>query len=136
MKVLLYFNFSISPSRPPSQLIEHFCSEIHYSMCFSYIYRFFFSKILTLRAVHEQLVRLLSTQEQQEMKVSDAFQPFAGLNPLQYNPYTQPLWNAAVSQYDRAMAPAEQRIAGKLKHQFHSLEGNSQQVNSESNTLI
>ena len=87
-------------------------------------------QILTLRAVHEQLLRLLSHQEQQDLHVSDSFAPFSGLNPLQYNPYTEPMWKAAVSQYDRAMVPAEQRIAGKLRSQFRSLEGNSQQVNS------
>ena len=85
-------------------------------------------QILSIRAVHEQLVRLLSHQEQQEMRVSDAFSPFAGLNPLHYNPYTEPLWKAAVAQYDRAMAPAEQRIAGKLRNQFRGIEGNPQQV--------
>ena len=73
-------------------------------------------------------MRLLSNQEQQEMHVSEAFTPFAGLNPLQYNPYTLPLWKAAVAQYDRAMAPAEQRIAGKLRNQFRGLDGNPQQV--------
>ena len=62
------------------------------------------------------------------MRVSDAFSPFAGLNPLHYNPYTEPLWKAAVAQYDRAMAPAEQRIAGKLRNQFRGIEGNPQQV--------
>jgi dynein heavy chain 2 len=85
-------------------------------------------QIQTLRAVHEQLLRLLSNQEQQELHTADAFAPFAGLNPLQYNPYTQPLWKAAVAQYDRAMSPAEQRIAGKLRNQFRGLESNSQQV--------
>ena len=85
-------------------------------------------QILVLRAVHEQLLRLLSTSEQNELRVNQAFSPFSGLHPLQYNPYTVPLWKAAVAQYDRAMAPAEQRIAGKLRNQFRGLEGNSQQV--------
>ncbi len=62
------------------------------------------------------------------MRISDAFSPFSGLNPVQYNPYTVPLWKAAVAQYDRAMAPAEQRLAGKLRNQFRGLDGNSQQM--------
>ncbi|XP_077984893.1 cytoplasmic dynein 2 heavy chain 1-like [Glandiceps talaboti] len=85
-------------------------------------------EVSTLRTVHEQLVRLLSNSEQQELRTADAFSPFAGLNPLQYNPYTQPLWRAAVSQYERAMVPAEQRIAGKLRTQFRELEANSHQL--------
>lgn len=86
------------------------------------------SQILSLRSVHEHLSRLLSQQEQRELGVNDAFAPFGALNPLQYNPYTEPLWKAAIGQYDRAMAPAEQRIAGKLRQQFRGLETNSQQV--------
>ncbi|KAK7096855.1 hypothetical protein V1264_003902 [Littorina saxatilis] len=85
-------------------------------------------EILSLRTVHEQLLRLLSTAEQKELGVGEAFTPFLGLNPLQYNPYTQPLWAAAVAQYERAMEPAQQKIAGKLRSQFHSLDGNPQQL--------
>jgi len=50
---------------------------------------------------------------------------------VQYNPYTQPLWAAAVAQFDRAVAPAEQRIAGKLRAQIRGLEGNTQQLMRE-----
>ncbi|XP_070553238.1 cytoplasmic dynein 2 heavy chain 1-like isoform X2 [Ptychodera flava] len=85
-------------------------------------------EVSTLRTVHEQLVRLLSNSEQQELRTAGAFAPFSGLNPLQYNPYTQPLWRAAVDQYERAMVPAEQRIAGKLRTQFRELEANSHQL--------
>ena len=62
------------------------------------------------------------------MRVAEAFRPFAGLQPVQFNPYTVPLWTAAVAQYDRAMSPAEQRIAGKLRGQLRGLEGNPQQM--------
>ena len=85
-------------------------------------------QILTLRIVHEQQIRLLSAQEQRDLRTNEAFNSFMGLNPLQYNPYTQPLWNAAVAQYDRVMAPVEQKIAGKLKQQLRGLEGYPQQV--------
>lgn len=82
---------------------------------------FFFLKVLTLRTVHEQLVRLLSTSERQQLRTSEAFLPFSGLNPLHHNPYTEPLWRAAVAQYERGMAPAEQKIAGKLRQQLSNL---------------
>ena len=87
-------------------------------------------KVLILRTVHEQLVRLLSVQERQQLRTSEAFLPFSGLNPLHHNPYTQPLWKAAVAQYEKGMAPAEQRIAGKLRQQFRDLAAQSHQVNS------
>ena len=81
----------------------------------------FFFKVLTLRTVHEQLVRLLSTSERQQLRTSEAFAPFSGLNPLHHNPYTEPQWRAAVTQYEREMAPAEQKIAGKLRQQLSDL---------------
>ena len=52
----------------------------------------------------------------------------AGLQPLQHNPYTEPLWKAAVAQYDRGMAPAELRIASKLRTKFHELEAQPHQL--------
>jgi len=85
-------------------------------------------QIVTVRAVHEKLSRLLTDQERHELRMHDAFTAFANLNPVQYNPYTQPLWAAAIAQFDRAVAPAEQRIAGKLRAQMRGLEGNSQQL--------
>ncbi|OWF37256.1 Cytoplasmic dynein 2 heavy chain 1 [Mizuhopecten yessoensis] len=85
-------------------------------------------EILTLRIVHEQQLQLLSSQEQKELRTTDAFSPFVGLNPLQYNPYTTPLWNAAVAQYDKIMSPVEQKIAGKLRSQVKALEGYPQQL--------
>lgn len=89
---------------------------------------FFQFQILSLRTVHEHVVRLLSAQDQKELHTAEAFTPFLGLSPVQYNPFTQPLWAAAVAQFERAMAPAEQRVAGKLRSQFHGLDGNPQQV--------
>ena len=83
---------------------------------------------MMVRTVHEQLLHLLTHQEQQELQTAIGFSPFAGLNPVQYNPYTQPLWKAALVQYDRVMVPAEQRIASKLRNQFRQVESNSQQV--------
>ncbi|KAL3878520.1 hypothetical protein ACJMK2_030860 [Sinanodonta woodiana] len=85
-------------------------------------------EILNLRIVHEQQLGLLSSQDQKELRVDEAFSPFMGLNPLQYNPYTQPIWQAAVAQYERIMSPAEQKIVGKLRQQFRGLDGNPQQL--------
>ena len=48
-----------------------------------------------------------------------------GLQPLQHNPYTEPLWKAAVAQYDRGMAL---RIAAKLRRWFHELEAQPHQL--------
>jgi hypothetical protein len=112
---VLYFEKSIG--------IKFQLLYIKYDLVISFTFQ-----VLTLRTVHEQLVRLLSHHECQELRTSEAFTPFNGLNPLQYNPYTLPLWKAAVAQYERGMSPAEQRIAGKLRSQFRGMEANSQQL--------
>ena len=78
--------------------------------------------------VHEQIMRLLSTQEQQDLRMSEAFSHFSGINPLQYNPYTMPLWKGAVAQFDRGLEQAEKKIAGKLRSQIRGLESNPQQL--------
>ncbi|XP_025088458.1 cytoplasmic dynein 2 heavy chain 1-like isoform X3 [Pomacea canaliculata] len=85
-------------------------------------------EILSLRTFHEQVLHLLTDSERRELHAVDAFNPFLGLNPVQYNPYTQPLWAAAVAQYERAMEPAQQKVAGKLRTQFQVLDGNPQQL--------
>lgn len=84
---------------------------------------------MAVRSVHEQLKRLLSAAEQKELRLAEVFAPFAGLHPLQYNPYTQPLWKAAVTQYNRTLEPAESRTASKLKQQLRGLEQYPLQVN-------
>lgn len=46
-------------------------------------------QVVTLRSVHEKLLLLLSVGRQQALTSERVFQPFSGLNPLQYNPYTE-----------------------------------------------
>ena len=88
-------------------------------------------EIISLRSLHKQLTQLLSNSEQDELKVDKSFDPFVGLNPIQYNPYTEPLWKAAMNQFGNSLVPAENRIAGKLKYQLRSITGNTLQFLQE-----
>ncbi|TKS81144.1 Cytoplasmic dynein 2 heavy chain 1 [Collichthys lucidus] len=85
-------------------------------------------KVLTLRMVHEKLLRLLPGGKQQALTSDRVFEPFSGLNPLHYNPYTEPLWRAAVAQFERLMAPSEQEVAGRLKSYIADVQDNPQQL--------
>ncbi|XP_066286377.1 cytoplasmic dynein 2 heavy chain 1-like isoform X1 [Branchiostoma lanceolatum] len=85
-------------------------------------------EIQTLRTVNAQLLQLLTTDEQQQLKAQDAFSPFSSLNPLQYNPYTQPQWKAAVGQYEHAILPVEQRVASKLRSRLLELQAKPHQL--------
>lgn len=51
-----------------------------------------------------------------------------GLQPLQHNPYTEPLWKSAMAQYERGISPAELRIANKLRGKFRQLEAQPHQL--------
>ncbi|XP_057314672.1 cytoplasmic dynein 2 heavy chain 1-like isoform X2 [Hydractinia symbiolongicarpus] len=85
-------------------------------------------EILRIRIIHEQHSKLLSSSERQFLNSEQAFQPFAGLNPVQYNPFTVPLWNAAVAQYSKSIEPIEDRIATKLREKFNNTKAKSFQL--------
>lgn len=97
-----------------SEYIKNFCQRLR--------------EILHLRTLHRQLTRLLSVKEQDELNTADTFQPFSGLNPLQYNAYTEPVWRMAVTQFERCLVPTEDRVAGKLKSQLRNINRNTLQV--------
>ena len=52
----------------------------------------------------------------------------SGLQPLQHNPYTEPFWKAAVTQYEKGVTPAEIRIASKLRSKFQQLQAQPHQL--------
>ena len=88
-------------------------------------------EVRSLRTLHKQLTQLLSHSEQDELKTSEAFEAFAHVNAVQYNPYTEPTWKSAIKQYESALAPAEHRIAGKLKNQLRNMNANTMQFMQE-----
>ncbi|NXI65822.1 DYHC2 protein, partial [Anseranas semipalmata] len=85
-------------------------------------------EVLTVRILHEKLTFFLPSGEQNALHVARVFEPFAGLNPVHCNPYTEPLWKAAVSQFERIIAPAEQKIASKLKKFISEIQDSPQQL--------
>lgn len=47
--------------------------------------------------------------------------PFLNLNAIQCNPYTEPYWQAAVSQFDKSLRSVEDSVAKKLKALFQDI---------------
>ena len=88
-------------------------------------------EVHSLRTLHKQLTQLLSHSEQDELKTVEAFEAFKNVNAVQYNPYTEPKWRSAIKQYENALAPAEHRIAGKLKNQLRNMNANTMQFMQE-----
>ncbi|XP_077466766.1 cytoplasmic dynein 2 heavy chain 1 isoform X1 [Stigmatopora argus] len=85
-------------------------------------------EVVSLRVFHEKLLRLLPGGKQQALTSDCVFEPFSGLNPLHYNPYTERLWRAAVAQFERIMAPSEREVAGRLKSYITDVQDNPQQL--------
>ncbi|KPP72256.1 cytoplasmic dynein 2 heavy chain 1-like [Scleropages formosus] len=85
-------------------------------------------EILMVRTLHEKLLRLLPPGKQQALCTGAVFEPFSGLKALHYNPYTEPLWKAAVLQFERTIAPAELEIATRLKAWIGEVQDSPQQV--------
>ena len=78
-------------------------------------------EIVRLRTAHEELARLLDRTSPDRQSVGELFQPFAGLNPLLYNEYTQPAWRAAVAEHESRLAPIESQIAANFRRQTAGL---------------
>uniref|UniRef100_A0A3B3YWL0 Uncharacterized protein n=1 Tax=Poecilia mexicana TaxID=48701 RepID=A0A3B3YWL0_9TELE len=86
------------------------------------------NEMVTVRMVHEKLLCLLPGGKQQALSADRVFEPFSGLNPVHYNPYTEPLWRAAVVQFERVIAPSEQEVACRLKSHIADVQDNPQQL--------
>lgn len=70
----------------------------------------------------------MSSTEKGELRLNDAFSPFSGLDPLLYNPFTDPLWKSAIEQFERAIQPTEDKVSGKLRQKLRELDLASYQV--------
>lgn len=46
-------------------------------------------QVATVRVVHEKLLPLLSGRKQKALSSNLVYEPFSGINPLHYNPYTE-----------------------------------------------
>lgn len=71
--------------------------------------------------MHIQIDRLLTSTEKGELSLSKAFASFSGINPLLCNPYTEPVWQSAVAQFESIIRPAEDKVSGKLRQKFKNL---------------
>ncbi|KAG5188874.1 hypothetical protein JKP88DRAFT_287142 [Tribonema minus] len=72
-------------------------------------------EVMRLRTTHEELSRLLTPDEAQQLGAEVLFRPFASVSPLRYNPYTEPQWRAAVTEFERLLAPIEQTVAANFR---------------------
>ncbi|CAH1183888.1 unnamed protein product, partial [Phaedon cochleariae] len=85
-------------------------------------------KILDIRTFHKQLVKLLTSQEQEELKTQEMFQCFQDINFHIYNQDLSHEMMKAEKRFEYYIQPAEKRVAIKLKKQFASINANTRQL--------
>lgn len=73
------------------------------------------NEIFELRSQHDELLRLLSSDEQKEMKVESFFDPFRKINSFYMNEMLVATWKNARKQYERMLEPVEKEICQKLR---------------------
>jgi dynein heavy chain 2 len=73
------------------------------------------AEIFELRSQHDELLRLLTSEERDEMKVEGFFAPFRKINSFYTNEMLADTWKNARRQYERMLEPAEKAICQKLR---------------------
>lgn len=76
------------------------------------------TEIFELRSQHDELLRLLSAEEQQRLNVNQTFEPFRKINSFQCSEYFQHQWTKAQSEYERILEPMEREISTKLRNEL------------------
>lgn len=78
------------------------------------------NEIFELRSQHDELLRLLTADEQKEMKVEGFFDPFRSINSFYTNEILVDTWKNARKQYERYLEPVEKEICQKLRKEIFS----------------
>ena len=74
--------------------------------------------ILHIRTLSDEMFQLLPADERaqfQQLQLGKLFEPLEKTQPLLYNPYTDPAWQQAVREYDRAVDPIEAAVAQRFR---------------------
>lgn len=85
-------------------------------------------QIISIRSSYEQSLRLNSSVNKENFPVTKVFSPFFNLNPIQFNPYTDPQWNSAMNQFETMMSSIDRDVARQLRENFQQIRSNPQQM--------
>lgn len=76
------------------------------------------SVIFELRSQHDELLRLLTPEERDRLKVSNTFDPFRKINSFYTNEYQATSWHRAMKEYERTIEPMEKELCQKLRKEI------------------
>lgn len=88
------------------------------------------TEVYQIRSGKEQYAILMKTvkDDQEEQTKANHFHCFDGIEPIQYNPFTEPMWQEAVQQYDSSMSHVDEKAAQILKMHLRQAQSNPRQV--------
>ena len=86
-----------------------------------------------IRSGKEQYKILLKTLKGDQSEQPDAsdFSCFDAIEPLQFNPFTEPVWQDALQQYNSSMSHTDARTADILKIHLRQAQSNPRQLLAE-----
>ena len=85
-------------------------------------------QIISVRSTYEQTLRFASSIGKDNLRAEKVFAPFANVNPIQFNPYTDPQWSSAMEQFESLMANTDRHVAKQLREHFQALRSNPEQM--------
>jgi len=87
------------------------------------------NEIFLLRSQHDELLRLLSPEDQKRLNVEGTFKPFRNINVLHCSSkYSQEEWEDAQKQYFKNVQPIEGEIITKLRKEIFAEKLNATQL--------
>ncbi|CAF4638011.1 unnamed protein product [Rotaria sp. Silwood1] len=85
-------------------------------------------QILSIRSSYDQYLRFNPSMNKENFSANRVFAPFFNLNPIQFNPYTDPQWTSAMNQFENMMSSIDRDVARQLREHFQKLRSNPQQI--------
>ncbi len=91
-----------------------------------------------IRSGREQYSILVKTvkEDQDDQSKQNFYGIFDGMEPLQFNPFTEPVWQEAVQQYNRSMNYIDQETAQILKLHLRQAQSNPRQVSFSIHKIV
>lgn len=86
------------------------------------------NQIISIRSTYEQSLRINPSISKDNFAASRVFAPFFNLNPIQFNPYTDPQWNSAMDQFENIISSIDRDVAKHLRDHLQKLRSNPQQM--------
>ncbi len=71
------------------------------------------NEVWRIKSTTQQLSQMLNEDEKKQMAES-VFEPFKGISPLQYSPFTKERWDESVAKHEKKLAVFEQMVAEQL----------------------